>query len=481
MARTLSGLIVVALVVSVLCLAYSTASAQEGEKKVSLEQVPKAVKEAILKAVGKGRLVDIGVFKAGEKTVYEIEMVVDGREYDVLFDSDGKVLNRRDEGAVKEGEEEGDEDDEADSGKRKAKKEKIELDKAPKAVQKTLLKEAGKNEITDVVKITLKDGKTVVYEGEWGEKGKTTEVLASSDGKIINVTKQITFDDVPKAAKETILKELGANKLEDIEVVTEGKTTVYEAEWMENGKEIDLQVSPEGKIISRETAGKEEGEEDGNAEKGKDKKKADKYQSTFDLENRKFSTRGKNKYFILEPGYQLVLEGKEGERTVRLQVTVLDETKKVGGIDTRVVEERESVDGELIEISRNFFAICRETKSVFYFGEEVDIYKDGKVIAHEGAWLHGENGARAGMMMPGEPILGAKYYQEVAPKVALDRAKIVDLSVTLKTPAGTFTGCLKCQEENPLDKEKEFKIHAPGIGLVQDEDLLLIKYGFVKK
>jgi len=85
------------------------------------------------------------------------------------------------------------------------------------------------------------------------------------------------------------------------------------------------------------------------------------------------------------------------------------------------------------------------------------------------------------MMMPGEAMLGAKYYQEVAPKVAMDRATIVDLKTTLKTPAGEFKGCLKVQEENPLDMEKEFKIHAPGVGLIQDEDLLLVKYGFINK
>ena len=43
----------------------------------------------------------------------------------------------------------------------------------------------------------------------------------------------------------------------------------------------------------------------------------------------------------------------------------------------------------------------------------------------------------------------------------MDRAEIVSLSTTLRTPAGEFKGCLKVQEENPLDNEKEFKIHAP--------------------
>jgi len=204
------------------------------------------------------------------------------------------------------------------------------------------------------------------------------------------------------------------------------------------------------------------------------------FQDSFHLERRELASTGRNPYFILEPGYQLVLEGPQGEHTVRLAVTVLDQTRRFGKTEARVVEERESVDGELIEVSRNFFAICKRTTSVFYFGEEVDIYEDGKIVAHEGAWVHGEEGARAGMMMPGEPLLGARYYQEVAPGVAMDRAVIVDLNATLETPAGKFEDCLRAQEENPLDKEKEFKIHAPGIGLVQDEDLLLVRYGFVR-
>lgn len=205
------------------------------------------------------------------------------------------------------------------------------------------------------------------------------------------------------------------------------------------------------------------------------------FQDSFDLESRDLSPTGRNKYFILEPGYQLVLQGKEGSRTVQLQVTVLPETKRIGNVETRVVEERETVDGKLVEISRNFFAICRQTSSVFYFGEEVDIYRGGKVVAHEGAWLHGENGARAGMMMPGEALLGAAYQQEVAPPVAMDRARIVDVNASLQTPAGKFDGCLKVQEENPLDGDREFKTHAPGIGLIQDEGLLLVKHGFINK
>ena len=39
-----------------------------------------------------GWLVDIGVFTQEDRKVYEIEMVVDNKEFDVLFSSAGKVL-----------------------------------------------------------------------------------------------------------------------------------------------------------------------------------------------------------------------------------------------------------------------------------------------------------------------------------------------------------------------------------------------------
>lgn len=205
------------------------------------------------------------------------------------------------------------------------------------------------------------------------------------------------------------------------------------------------------------------------------------YQDEFGLSDRNLGPTGRSAYFVLEPGYRLVLEGKEGDRVETLQITVLDETREIGGIETRVVEERETIDGRLAEISKNFYAIDERSGSVFYFGEEVDVYRDGRVVSHEGAWLHGQDGARAGLMMPGEPALGARYYQEVAPGVAMDRAAIVATDVALETPAGTFRNCLKVREEDPLGREEEFKVHAPGIGLVQDENLLLVKHGFVNR
>ncbi|MCO6486833.1 MAG: hypothetical protein J5I98_00380 [Phaeodactylibacter sp.] len=202
------------------------------------------------------------------------------------------------------------------------------------------------------------------------------------------------------------------------------------------------------------------------------------WQEEFGLSNRTLTTTGRNDYFILEPGFQLVLESK----TEKLTVTVLDEAKEVDGVTARIVEEREWKNGELIEISRNFFAIDEKTKDVFYFGEDVDMYNGGKVASHDGAWLAGKDGARAGLIMPGKPKVGMRYYQEIAKGVAMDRAEVLKLDDHLDTPAGSFSNCLLTKEGSALNPfEMEFKTYAPGIGLLQDEKLLLTQYGFIGK
>jgi hypothetical protein len=81
------------------------------------------------------------------------------------------------------------------------------------------------------------------------------------------------------------------------------------------------------------------------------------------------------------------------------------------------------------------------------------------------------------MIMPGKVEVGLKYYQEIAPGVAEDRAEIVSVNDVLDTLARKFKQVLKTEETNPLEPtEKEYKFYAPGIGLLQDETLKLVKY-----
>ena len=112
--------------------------------------------------------------------------------------------------------------------------------------------------------------------------------------------------------------------------------------------------------------------------------------SSFNLEDCNFSTTGNNPYFILQPGYQLVFAGLEDGEPLNVTATVSNETKIVGdGIVARVVEERtvNSQTNDLKEITRDYFAICEQTDSVYYFGEDVDNYEGGKLVDHVATWF----------------------------------------------------------------------------------------------
>jgi hypothetical protein len=197
----------------------------------------------------------------------------------------------------------------------------------------------------------------------------------------------------------------------------------------------------------------------------------DPFTSVFKVQKADLRSTGRNPYFVLEPGFTAVLDGG-GEH---LTITVLRQTKVVDGVETRVVEERELKDGKLIEVSRNYFAIDPKTADVYYFGEDVDMYRDGHIVSHDGSWLAGVRKARFGMIMPGKPAIGMRHYQEVAPDQAMDRAEVVSMSEVLATPAGTFKTCLKVEETTPLEPgAKEYKLYAPGVGLIQEGAMKLV-------
>lgn len=180
-----------------------------------------------------------------------------------------------------------------------------------------------------------------------------------------------------------------------------------------------------------------------------------------------------NPFFPLPVGLKLVLEGDDGGATVRLEITVLDETETVAGVETRVVEERETEDGELVEVSRNFFVQAPDG-TVCYYGEDVDIYDGGEVVSHEGAWRAGEGTNRPGIIMPAAPAVGQVYDQESAPGVAEDFATITAIGATVEVPAGTFTDTVLTTEGSHIEPGTSDKAYARGVGLIVDDAVRLL-------
>jgi hypothetical protein len=206
------------------------------------------------------------------------------------------------------------------------------------------------------------------------------------------------------------------------------------------------------------------------------------WQDSFPIERYTMTAKGENHYWSLKPGRFVVLGNLESDGSELVVISVLDETEIVDGVKTRVIEEREFEDGELAEISRNFFAMAEETKDVFYFGEDVDYYEDGEVVNHAGEWRAGKDDARPGLYMPADPVVGMKYYMETAPGAAMDRAEIFETGAAVETPRGTLNNCLVVTESSPLEPDDEsYKRYAPKIGMIYDDGLELYKYGRRKK
>ena len=193
------------------------------------------------------------------------------------------------------------------------------------------------------------------------------------------------------------------------------------------------------------------------------------WRDRFDINKADLLPTGTNSYITMQPGR--ILKLTHGIDT--LTVTILPDAQVIDGVTTGVLEERETKNGKLVEVSRNFMATHKTTGDVYYFGEDVDNYKNGKITNHESAWRAGTNGARFGLMIPARPTVGDKFYQEIAPKVAMDRVEVVSTDETVKTPAGIFEHCVHLRETTPLERDVSHKYYAPGIGIIKDDEFEL--------
>ena len=179
-----------------------------------------------------------------------------------------------------------------------------------------------------------------------------------------------------------------------------------------------------------------------------------------------------NPFFTLTPGTITVLEGEnEDGEPVRVTEEVLSSKKIVMGIESTSVLVKEWENGELVEETEDWFAQDIEG-NVWYMGEAVTDFENGKVAGHDGEWEGGVDGAIPGILMPAEPRVGMFYRQEFLPGEAEDLAEVLSLNETITVAFGTFDNVLKTKEWNPLEKDsEEYKYWAPGVGFLRAEGI----------
>jgi hypothetical protein len=185
-----------------------------------------------------------------------------------------------------------------------------------------------------------------------------------------------------------------------------------------------------------------------------------------------------NPYMPFVPGAVKVLTGRDGRTRLTVVDLYLTQTRQFtfGGetVTCRGLQETEFEDGEVAEISVNWFAQA-DDGSVWYFGETVDDYEDGVVTGHGGSWLVGGPGAgdppgtmtvsTPGSFMPGNPEVGDEVVPEDLPDGSKEIGTIRKVGRTVRVPGGKFTNCVEMREFTLPDEDTESKWYAPGIGV----------------
>jgi hypothetical protein len=185
-----------------------------------------------------------------------------------------------------------------------------------------------------------------------------------------------------------------------------------------------------------------------------------------------------NPFFPFQAGGFRVFSGRsEGEAIVLLDV-FSSETRDFswggGTVTCVVIQETEFEGGQLVEITKNYFAQANDG-SVYYFGETVDDYEDGVITGHGGGWLVGgptgddppetQSVVDPALFMPANPEEGDEWMPEDVPDGPQELDLLTRADVKVKVPTGRYEGCIEVLETDVADDASEKKWYAPGIGV----------------
>ena len=77
----------------------------------------------------------------------------------------------------------------------------------------------------------------------------------------MNGETEVSIDKVPAAVRATIEAEAKGGTIKEVEIETVNDQTVYEADVIIDGQEVEIQVAPDGTLLSKETEDDDEDDE----------------------------------------------------------------------------------------------------------------------------------------------------------------------------------------------------------------------------
>ncbi|MEV4416716.1 hypothetical protein [Catellatospora sp. NPDC049609] len=184
------------------------------------------------------------------------------------------------------------------------------------------------------------------------------------------------------------------------------------------------------------------------------------------------STELDGRYQPLPAGTELTWQvhandgGRALPRTVVLTAT--DLVKRIDGVWARVLWQRQLAEG-VATGSALLFQAQDDDRNVWQLGAYPVLPADGTVTGASEAWIAGVAGARAGVVVPGDPEVDEPpYLRAAAPGIGLLRCGfVVDTSAReVCAPAICYDGVLVVEEFSPLLGPPVRHAYLPGAGLI---------------
>jgi hypothetical protein len=175
-----------------------------------------------------------------------------------------------------------------------------------------------------------------------------------------------------------------------------------------------------------------------------------------------------NRYLPFKPGMGFHYKGIRGNTPQTDDEVVTHQTKQILGVRCTVVRDTVSERGSPVERTFDWYAQDKQG-NVWYMGEDALELKHGHFAKASDSWESEVNGAKPGIIMPGDPRPGDAYRQEYYPPgKALDQARVLGSNGSVKVPYGAFKGVLVTSERSPLEPQTEQKYYAAGLGEVEE-------------
>jgi uncharacterized protein YxeA len=201
--------------------AWAQAKPEEKDPVLKMSQVPQKVQQAIQQYAAAAEIKQITKGDVDGKAAYEFAIEKNGRKSEVAITPDGKVLTTE---------------------------EQVTLQDIPEGARKAINAQAGGGKVVSTERV-FENGKTA-YGAVIEKNNKQSEYSFAADGKIASSEEDISLPDIPEAARKVISAKSAGGKVISTKKVFEDGQTVFAAIIEKGGKQTEISVAPNGKIVA---------------------------------------------------------------------------------------------------------------------------------------------------------------------------------------------------------------------------------------